>query len=162
MHIRYSRRKRKGDLGMKFHSSLKIMFLLISLVALVSVLGCISSPAPTPVPTPAPATAPSTPTTSSVTIDLIAKDIAFDKSTITVPAGAMVNINFDNQDSGVPHNFSVYTDTSATTSIFVGQIITGVKTVTYTFTAPTTPGDYFFRCDVHPTTMTGTLTVTAP
>jgi plastocyanin len=139
---------------MKFHSSLRIMLLLASLVALVSVLGCTSTPAPTP--------APSTPTTSTVTIDLIAKDIAFDKSTITVPAGAQVIINFDNQDSGIPHNFAVYTDTSATTSIFVGQIINGVKSIAYTFTAPTTPGDYFFRCDVHPTTMTGTFTVTAP
>jgi plastocyanin len=94
-----------------------------------------------------------------VTIDLIAKNIAFDKSTITVPAGAQVTINFDNQDSGIPHNFSLYTDSSASTSIYIGDIITGPKTITYTFTAPSTPGNYFFRCDVHPTIMTGTFVV---
>jgi plastocyanin len=94
-----------------------------------------------------------------VTIDLVAKNIAFDKSTITVPVGADVTVNFDNQDSGIPHNFAVYTDASASTPIFVGEIITGPKTVTYSFTAPTTPGTYFFRCDVHPTIMTGTFIV---
>jgi plastocyanin len=95
----------------------------------------------------------------SVTIDLTAQNIAFDKSTITVPASATITVNFDNKDNGMPHNFSVYTDSSASTSIFVGKIITGPATTTYTFTAPTTPGNYFFRCDVHPTIMFGTFVV---
>ena len=86
-------------------------------------------------------------------------EMAFDQSTITVPAGASVTMNFDNKDSGVPHNFALYTDSSASKSIFVGQIITGPATITYKFTAPTTPGNYFFRCDVHPTAMTGTFVV---
>ena len=86
---------------------------------------------------------------------LTAQNIAFDKSSITVQAGAQVTINFTNNDSGIPHNFSVYTDSSATQSIFTGKIITGPATTVYTFTAPTTPGNYFFRCDVHPTIMTG-------
>jgi cytochrome c oxidase subunit II len=94
-----------------------------------------------------------------VMVDLMAQNIMFDKSTITVPAGAEVMINFDNKDAGVPHNFALYTDSSATTLIFRGNIITGPKTITYTFTAPATPGNYFFRCDVHPTMMTGTLVV---
>ena len=76
--------------------------------------------------------------------------------------GASVTINFTNKDAGIPHNFALYTDSSATKSIFVGQIITGPATATYTFTAPATPGTYFFRCDVHPTNMTGSLVVTAP
>jgi cytochrome c oxidase subunit II len=97
--------------------------------------------------------------TGHVMIDLAAENIAFDKNTITVPAGAEVMINFDNKDSGVPHNFAVYTDSSTTKSIFIGQIITGPNTITYAFTAPTAPGNYFFRCDVHPTMMTGTFVV---
>ncbi len=94
------------------------------------------------------------------TIDLTAQNFAFDKSTITVPAGAQITVNLRNMDSGAPHNFAVYTDASAATTIFKGPNVNGPGTTTYTFTAPSTPGTYFFRCDVHPTTMTGSLIVT--
>ncbi len=119
-----------------------------------------STPTPTvaPTPTPSPTTTP-TPSGQPVTINLTAKNIKFDMGTITVPAGVQVTINFSNQDNGIPHNVSVYTDSSASKSIFVGQPITGIATTTYTFTAPSTPGNYFFRCDVHPTLMTGTFIV---
>jgi predicted lipoprotein with Yx(FWY)xxD motif/plastocyanin len=96
-----------------------------------------------------------------VTINLVAQAIAFDTNSISVPAGASVTINFNNKDT-VPHNFSLYTDSSATPpAIFQGQIVTGPATVTYNFKAPTTPGTYFFRCDIHPTIMTGSFIVTA-
>ncbi len=98
---------------------------------------------------------------STVTIDLMAKNLTFNMSTITVPAGANVVVNFDNQDNGVSHNFAVYTNSSASTVIFKGNNITGPKMTTYTFTAPTTPGTYFFRCDTHPTTMTGQFIVSS-
>jgi cytochrome c oxidase subunit II len=121
---------------------------------------------PTPIATPTPsgtATSPispsSTPTPegAGAATDLIAQNIAFDKSSITVKAGSQIIINFNNIDN-VPHNFSVYTDSSAATPIFKGNII-GLGTITYTFTAPGSPGTYFFRCDVHPTMMTGTFIV---
>ncbi|MDI6867817.1 cupredoxin domain-containing protein [Methanoculleus sp.] len=95
----------------------------------------------------------------TATVDLTAEDIAFDTSTITVPAGAEVTVNFNNMDDGIPHNFAVYTDSSASEEIFVGDIITGPDTTTYTFTAPSEPGTYFFRCDVHPQQMTGDFVV---
>jgi len=85
--------------------------------------------------------------------------MAFDTSTITVSAGVHVTITFQNNDSGIPHNIAFYTSTAATTIIYQGARTTGVATVTYTFDAPTTPGTYFFRCDVHPTTMTGDFIV---
>jgi cytochrome c oxidase subunit 2 len=104
-----------------------------------------------------------TPASNAVTINLTAQNIAFNMSTITVPAGAAVTVNFQNMDNQTPHNFSVYTSGSATGTaagpIFTGQIVTGVSSTTYKFTAPTTPGTYFFRCDVHPTMMTGTFVV---
>jgi len=118
--------------------------------------------------TTAPTSAPPTPTTSpsatstagAVTIALTAQNIAFDKSTITVPAGASVTINFNNKDSGVAHNFSLFNDASAAPpALFQGQVITGPATTTYTFKAPTKPGTYFFRCDIHPTIMTGSFVV---
>jgi glucose/arabinose dehydrogenase/plastocyanin len=96
----------------------------------------------------------------TVPVTLTAKNIAFDTTKITVPAGSTVVMTFINNDAGVPHNFALYTDNSATNKIFAGDIVTGVKTVTYTFTAPAKPGNYFFRCDVHPEMMTGTFVVT--
>ncbi|KUK60344.1 MAG: Blue (Type 1) copper domain protein [Methanoculleus marisnigri] len=95
----------------------------------------------------------------AATIDLAADNLAFNASTITVPAGAEVTINFDNQDVGILHNFAVYTDSSAAEEIFVGETITGPAETTYTFTAPEEPGTYFFRCDVHPQQMTGDFVV---
>jgi plastocyanin len=75
----------------------------------------------------------------------------FHASEITVPAGAAVTVFFDNQDAGVPHNVAVYTNQQAATKILSGQIINGPATTTYTFIALSTPGSYWFRCDVHPT-----------
>jgi plastocyanin len=91
---------------------------------------------------------------------LTARNLAFDKTTFTVPAGATVALTFINDDPGVQHNFALYTDSTATTPIFRGGTVTGQITTVYTFTAPSQPGTYFFRCDVHPTTMTGTFIVT--
>ena len=92
-------------------------------------------------------------------MNLIAKDLAFDTKTIVVPPGATVAINFTNKDPGTMHNFALYNDSTAKTSIFVGKFVTGPGTAVYTFTAPTRVGDYFFRCDVHPTQMEVTFVV---
>jgi plastocyanin len=63
-----------------------------------------------------------------------------------------VTINFNNKDSGVPHNISVYQTVTGgqTKAIFIGKTISGPATIVYNFTAPTTAGTYFFQCDVHP------------
>jgi plastocyanin len=111
------------------------------------------SVSPSTTASPAPSGAPSGP------IDLVAQNIAFNIKTITVKAGSMVTINFNNMDNGIPHNFAAYTDSSASTPIFVGAVINGPSTTTYTFNAPATPGTFFFRCDVHPTIMTGQFIV---
>jgi plastocyanin len=121
-----------------------------------------TTPTPTPIPTPTPDTnTPSTPAPGgqAVTVNISALNYRFDKSNITVPAGANVTMVFDNKEA-VPHNVAIYTTPAATEVIFKGEVITGPKTITYSFIAPTTPGDYLFRCDVHPTAMTGTFTVT--
>ncbi len=101
----------------------------------------------------------------AATIDLIARQMAFSMSTISVAAGARVTIRFSNRDPGVPHNFALYERGSAqgeaSGPIFVGQVVTGVADINYTFVAPARPGSYFFRCDIHPRQMTGTFVVTA-
>jgi plastocyanin len=106
---------------------------------------------------PAPTTATAGP---GVPITLTAQNMAFDTTTLTAPAGSTVVMTFVNKDNNMPHNFALYTNSTATTNIFTGEIITGPKTVTYTFTVPSKPGNYFFRCDIHPELMTGTFVVT--
>ncbi|HUI39923.1 MAG TPA: cupredoxin domain-containing protein [Methanothrix sp.] len=96
----------------------------------------------------------------SVTLNIYAENIAFNTSTITAPAGADVTVNFDNRDSGVPHNIAFYETKAADKPIYVGEIITGPTTTTYNFKAPEKPGTYFFRCDIHPLTMYGDFVVT--
>ena len=97
---------------------------------------------------------------NETTITLVADNIEFNLNTISVPAGAHVTIKFDNKDDSIPHNLAVYTDSTASHTIFKGQIITGPATTTYSFQAPTQPGKYFFRCDIHPTMMYGDFIAT--
>jgi plastocyanin len=92
------------------------------------------------------------------TVQLAASDFSFDKDEITLTAGAETTVQFDNQHQGTPHNFAIYEDESGDTAIFNGDVIEGPATTEYTFTAPDA-GTYFFRCDVHPTQMTGTVVV---
>ena len=114
-----------------------------------------------------PTTSPAAVVAKNVTVDLSAKNMAFNKTTISVPAGATVKVNFQNQEAsgssqvtGIAHNFAVYDSANATTKIYSGEIITGGQNITYMFTAPEKPGIYFFRCDVHPAIMKGTFIVT--
>jgi plastocyanin len=80
---------------------------------------------------------------------------AFDPAVITLTAGEATTVFFRNLD-GQPHNIAIYTDDSASESLFVGDTITDAA-VTYEIPA-LEPGEYFFRCDVHPD-MTGTVVV---
>jgi plastocyanin len=91
------------------------------------------------------------------TVQLVAKDIAFDTNEITLTAGAQTTVELDNQDF-VRHNFAIYEDESGEAAIFQGEIVEGPATTQYSFTAPDA-GTYFFRCDVHPNQMTGTVVV---
>jgi plastocyanin len=86
-----------------------------------------------------------------------AQNIAFDPTDISLPAGQASTITFDNQDAGTPHNIDIGTDDTFSTSLFTGEIVTGVASTDYNVPA-LDPGTYPFRCDVHPN-MTGTVTV---
>ena len=94
-------------------------------------------------------------------VALAAQNIKFDPTTLSFPAGAKVSMSFDNKDSGTPHNFVLTADEAQANILFKGQLVTGPATITYAFTAPPKPGTYFFHCEVHPTQMKGTVTVTA-
>lgn len=76
-------------------------------------------------------------------------DQRFVPSSLRVPAGEPLVLAFENDDEGVPHNVAIYTDESAAQSLFVGDLVEGSTTVTYDVPA-LDPGEYYFRCDVHP------------
>jgi len=91
-------------------------------------------------------------------LSIAAVNVMFDTDCLAAPADTPFTIAFDNQDAGVPHNISIYTDDTATKALFTGEMVNGPKTVTYSVKG-LPAGTYFFRCDVHPTTMTGTFIV---
>jgi plastocyanin len=87
----------------------------------------------------------------------------FDQTSLSFPADTPVDLQFDNQETGVQHNVVIFDKDPAIdtgqTPLFRGPLTTGPETTTYKV-APLTEGSYFFHCEVHPSTMTGKITVT--
>jgi plastocyanin len=93
-------------------------------------------------------------------VSLTASGTTFLETKLTLTAGAKVSMSFDNKDAGLQHNFALFDGKDASApALFHSPLVTGPATATFTFTAPSKPGSYFFHCDVHPTQMTGTATV---
>jgi plastocyanin len=125
---------------------MKRLFLSLGLVVLAAITVACSGAAAE-----APASAgPVDPNAQVIT----AQNMAFSPATLDVTANKAFSLTFDNKD-GAPHNVAIYTDSSASQSISVGEIVSGSKA---TQQVPALkPGTYFFRCDVHHD-MTGTIT----
>lgn len=95
------------------------------------------------------------------TVEISAFNVAFDTDEISVQSDGEVRLRFDNQDEGVDHNIAVYNSSSDLTPVAdgsVGLVFPGPAVDDTVFEIPE-PGEYFFRCDVHPTIMTGTFIV---
>jgi nitrite reductase (NO-forming) len=119
-----------------------------------------AGPEPSPEPSPEPGPEPSDGCSpAGRTLRVMAMNSAFDATCLAAPAGRSFEIVFDNTDAGIPHNVSIYTEESAADPLFVGEVFSGPDVVTYEVPA-LDEGTYFFRCDVHATTMTGTFVVT--
>jgi plastocyanin len=88
-----------------------------------------------------------------------AQNTSYRVNSFTVPVGQVVKIDFDNLDKGTYHNVAVYTQNPGGSPIWTGEPVRGVKKIIYT-TQFNQPGQFAFRCDFHPTAMTGTFTVT--
>jgi plastocyanin len=127
----------------------------------------IPSPLFSQLPTPtAPGQLPCFPTGSTsltLTAPSGAAGTGFSTKCLAVRPGDAFTVAFSNQDQA-PHNFAIYTNSQAT------KLLGGAPSATdivppgagTTYQVKGLPeGTYFFRCDVHPTTMTGTFVVTA-
>jgi plastocyanin len=92
---------------------------------------------------------------SEADVAVLIADFAFDPSEFTVPAGEDIVIGLTNEDSG-SHTFTVYTDAEFTAmqGTTVHLDAGASDSVFGTFDA----GEYFFRCELHPTQMQGSFT----
>ena len=110
---------------------------------------------PAVVPTPA------GPTTASADLKIIGKGTAFDTDKLLGLAGQELTVTFDNQDAGIAHNIHFFKGTDATGADVAQSDIESGPVVQTLKVGPLDAGTYYFRCDVHPGQMEGTLTTVA-
>jgi plastocyanin len=89
-------------------------------------------------------------------LSLTASGVAFDKDTLELKAGEETTLPFNNDDT-VEHNLAIYEDDTATKDLFKGEITPAGSSTDYEIPA-LDKGDYFFRCDIHPS-MSGSVVV---
>jgi plastocyanin len=94
---------------------------------------------------------------------LVAPDKAsingYAQTSLTFPATRPVNLTFENQEPGQTHNMVIAAGTDQKAPpVFTGALVPGPGTKVYAI-KPLQAGSYFYFCEVHPTTMTGKLTV---
>jgi len=83
-------------------------------------------------------------------VEIVAANIAFQQTDVTVPAGEPFRIRFRNQDAGVQHDIQIFDNPDyAGTPLFKGEIITGPAEAVYEVPA-LAAGDYPFDCVIHP------------
>jgi plastocyanin len=97
--------------------------------------------------------------TPGTAFTVIAKNIAYDRTAIMVPANTPFTITFVNQDSpGVTHDADIRA-ADKTTLVQNQEVTNGGSQATYSYQG-LPPGSYVFICSIHPIpSMTGTLTV---
>ncbi len=167
---------------MTFSSRLAVAAVVLT-VALVSVVGAACGETgdadPTPVQTfritpaanatapPATSEAASSPTvpspapdgSGSSIIEIAGISSTFDVEEVEARAGS-ITVEFDNRDGGVLHNIHFFAaDDADGESVAETELEVGPIEQTLTFSV--VPGEYYYQCDSHPTTMSGTLIVSA-
>ncbi len=91
-------------------------------------------------------------------VEIVSRAVAFNLDEIHLPAGGEAAIKLDNPDT-VPHNVAIYANEAYSgPALFQGAVITSGQSITYRFATPPA-GTYYFRCDIHPTVMTGKVVV---
>lgn len=116
-------------------------------------VACSSGGGSTSAPSAAPSTSAGASADAGSSVTVVAKDIAFSPTAITLPADTATSVILDNQEAA-PHNIAI--KDAAGAQVFKGDIVSQQK-VTYNV-GPLAAGSYTFWCEVHPN-MTGTVTV---
>ena len=126
------------------------------------------STAPSVAPSIAPSVAPSAADSAApsggsagltVTARVGAATAGFDPTTLSTAAGAAFTLTFDNKDNTAPHNLVLFNPDGSTVTVQGDTaFFSGPGQRVYQVPA-LTAGDYKYQCQVHPTTMIGTLTV---
>ena len=121
--------------------------------------GTIASATATVTPTPSSSCTPST-TSLCISTSNQGNGLSFNANQLSAAAGAHVTLTYTN-DSAIPHDWHLFDGADASAASIAS---TGIKAgpndvETVSFAVPSTPGRYFFQCDVHPTLMTGYLVV---
>lgn len=142
------------------------VIMLLVMVASVILVACGGSSTPTTATTPTPTTAPTstpTPTPLPATIPIGATIVQmienppghyiFQPASVTIKAGSVI-VWIDMSDA--PH--TVTSDPGAPISFNTTSNVTQGHSFALIFN---TPGTYPYHCNIHPTTMKGTITVTS-
>jgi plastocyanin len=117
-------------------------------------VACSSGGGSTPAPSAAPSASAGASADAGGEVTVVAKDIAFSPTAITLPADTATTVVLDNQDAA-PHNIAIKDASGG--QVFKGDIDNGQGKITYNV-GPLAAGTYTFWCEVHPN-MTGTVTV---
>jgi len=89
---------------------------------------------------------------------IVASDNKFDRDCLAAPADQAFTIELDNQDSGIPHNVSLYDTANGDKELYKGELISGPGKIAYQVPAQAA-GKYEFICDPHAEFMRGTFIV---
>jgi nitrite reductase (NO-forming) len=120
----------------------------------------VATPAGGTAPTQASSSAPAT--SSGGVVKLTLKDNLFDPNEVILKPGEKVTFQLTNEGKAI-HNMRI-ADSSGNfltkeAVMSAPDFFAAGQKGTLEWTAPSTPGTYKFRCDVHPAEMTGTITV---
>lgn len=105
--------------------------------------------APAPAPAPAGAVAGAT----AVVVPLAARDIAFDRQRLQLPAGAAIRFELANRDADIPHGLAIMGGPGLATEVIAGTITVGPGRTDLEVPTGLVAGAYQLICPVHPATM---------
>jgi plastocyanin len=131
---------------------MKLVLQGLALTALAAATIACSSGGASPAPVSQAPASPGASAPAGSALTVVAKDIAFQPTTLTIPADTPTEIVLDNEEAA-PHNIAIKDSTGAT--VFKGEVVSQTK-VTNAVPA-LAAGSYQFWCEVHPN-MVGTIT----